>query len=439
MRPVVLITVDCLRADHLGCYGYERPTSPNVDRFAEGATVFEHSYANCPGTRWAFQSLHTGVSSLHVDGLGIPEGYAPVARQFSDAGFETGGFAVNGFVSRDYRYDEGFDHFYSVEDTQGERGLVGRVGSWVDDAVDSELVKEYVLRPAHDWLQSAGTDENNRFQPAHSDADTVDRAVTFVEERGDRPFFLWVHLMDAHTPYGYWPEHLRALRGDADLEHTIHPGKEGKVEHGREPPREVIDTYDAGIRSADEQIDRLVDAVPDDATVVVTGDHGEEFGQYGDFHNRSLYSSMTQVPIVVRSPDLEAGRSRTPAQHLDIPPTLLHAAGIEVPDHWEGSPLQTLDRDADAPVFFGFDAEELGVRAGEWKYVESPDGAALYRVPHHGAEGDPVEEAERLAELRTTLREYESEQTVGTGRSKLRGDDDLSEDVEENLEDLGYL
>ena len=126
--------------------------------------------------------------------------------------------------------------------------------------------------------------------------------------------------MDAHTPYGYWPEHLKALRGDADIEHTIDPGSEELIEVGEEPPSEVIDAYDAGIRSADEQIGRLLKVIPEETTVVFTGDHGEEFGRFHPFHYASLYGTMTQVPLIVRDDTLEAGRSEMPAQHLDIPP-----------------------------------------------------------------------------------------------------------------------
>jgi arylsulfatase A-like enzyme len=113
---IVLLTVDCLRADHVGCYGYDRPTTPNIDAFAESATRFENSYSNCPGTRWAFQSLHTGVSTIRFDGLGIPGEYESLAELFQAAGYATGGFAVNGYVSRDYNYDAGFDTYYSVQE-----------------------------------------------------------------------------------------------------------------------------------------------------------------------------------------------------------------------------------------------------------------------------------------------------------------------------------
>lgn len=116
MTSVVLLTVDCLRADHVGAYGYSRPTTPNIDKFVSEATKYTYAYSNCPGTRWAFQSLHTGVSTIRFNELGIPKNYESLSRHFKQAGYATGGFAVNGYVSRDFNYDAGFDTYYSVKE-----------------------------------------------------------------------------------------------------------------------------------------------------------------------------------------------------------------------------------------------------------------------------------------------------------------------------------
>lgn len=440
MGPIVFVTVDCLRSDHVGCYGYDRPTTPHIDEFATSAKLYSNAYANCPGTRWAFQSLHTGLSTIRIDGLGIPEGYEPLAARCKDEGYATGGFAVNGFVSREYGYDVGFDTFYSVSDSSERSGLLKQVGKRIDKILNNEFMRTNFLLPVYEYLWSSGSSQHDRFQPAHSDTDTVDRAVEFVKQHQNDPYFLWVHLMDAHTPYGYWPEHLREVRGNTDINHTVHPGREGKVSLGQEPPQDVIDTYDAGIRSADEQIGRLLDITPDNATIVITGDHGEEFGRYRGFHNESLYSSMTHVPIIIRAPGIESGKSDVPVQHLDIPPTLLYAAGIPVPDYWEGEPLQVVDRGADFPVFFSLDSDRIGVRRGEWKYIEEDGESELYNFPHDGREVDPVDDSKMETELRKLVNDYRSSSNSMKGnRSKLVSDDDLSEDIEENLRELGYL
>lgn len=110
LPSTLLLSVDCLRLDHVGCYGYERPTTPNIDSFAADSTGYRFGYSNCPGTRWAFQSIHTGLYADQIDGLGIPDGYRDqIARRFREAGYSTFGIAHNGFLSRNYGYHEGFD------------------------------------------------------------------------------------------------------------------------------------------------------------------------------------------------------------------------------------------------------------------------------------------------------------------------------------------
>jgi arylsulfatase A-like enzyme len=256
-------------------------------------------------------------------------------------------------------------------------------------------------------------------------------------------------MMDAHTPYGYWPEHLRAIRGDADVDHSINPGLEDRVVEGEPADPDVVDTYDACVRRTDAEIGRLLEAVDDDTTVVVTGDHGEEFGRFGGFHQASLYSSMTDVPILVRPADGTAlADADTPVQHLDIPATLLAAAGADVPDHWEGDALGSAaahERTEDWPVFFSLSHEQTAVRAGRWKLMEEAGRRQLFDLVDGEGETTPSEDAERREELGGLLDGYQRllrDERVGEGQGDLEEahrDGELSPEIEENLEDLGYL
>lgn len=455
MLPVVLMTVDCLRADHLGCLGYNRPTSPNIDEFATSATVYTNSYANCPGTRWALQTLHTGLPTNRIDGIGVPDDYQPLASYFQQAEYTTGGFVNNGFGSREYGYDTGFDTFYSVSEVASDFGILKQFGKKVDNSIRSDILRDRLLALMNDFLSaSTSSDSENKFSPSHSDEDTVNKALDFIHEHQGESYFLWVHLMDAHTPYGYWPEHLSELRGDADINHVINPGAEGGVTPGEGPSQEVIDTYDAGIRSADQQIGRVLSELSDDATVVITGDHGEELGHYGYFHWTSFYSSMTQIPIIIRDSELKPDRQEMPVQHLDIPPTLLHSAGVESPEHWEGDTLQTTDRGREHPIFFVFNRDRVAVRTGDWKFIsdshgdEGTDvpakyrrqGSKLFSAPDGGPERENVENEEVKKRCEGLVEKFlNTSGKIAQGHADLEEDDDLNEGVSKNLEDLGYL
>ena len=151
---ITLITVDCLRADHVGCYGYHRPTTPNIDAFAAEAIRFKHSYANCPGTRWALQSLHTGVYTNQIEGIGIPQGVTSLAAYFRERGYATGGFANNGFLTREYNYDIGFNEFHDVTNFSQQRHPVERFGHWVNDTLANERLRTGVLEPLHAVFRS---------------------------------------------------------------------------------------------------------------------------------------------------------------------------------------------------------------------------------------------------------------------------------------------
>ncbi|QHS17312.1 sulfatase-like hydrolase/transferase [haloarchaeon 3A1-DGR] len=437
-KSAVLITVDCLRADHVGCYGYERDTTPRIDEFCKDATVFLNSYANSPGTRWALQTIHMGVWSNQIDGLGVTkEGY-PLARQFQKNGFKTAAFANNGFLSEDYGYDCGFDVFKGVKtfaDNQGKFERMTRV-------MDSIVKNVEGIIPFLEQLYRISEKFVSKISSGHlSDRETVEYALDWIDSKkaADEPFFAWIHLMDAHTPYKRHDDHLKEIRGDTDVSHVVHPGRTGDVTPGIEPPDRVIDAYDTGIRSADQQIGRILDRLDDDTTVVLTGDHGEEFGEFGEFHEASVYSSFTQVPLIVRDTNMEKGTTETPAQHLDIPPTLCRSLHIPIPEQWVGEPLQDTKRGTVDPLFFQIE-DEYAVRTDEWKLI-SDEEHRLYRVSHMKSEKNDITSEypdvyDRLQEL---LVEHQATMADTEISSKISGYDGISQEVENNLDELGYL
>lgn len=248
--------------------------------------------------------------------------------------------------------------------------------------------------------------------------------------------------MDAHTPYARWDKHLVELRGDTDIQHVIEPHSD--IVEGMTPPEAVIDAYDAGIRSADEQIAQVLDVLDDSAVVAITGDHGEEFGRYNPFHDPSIHSSMTQVPLLIRADGIESGRvAAYPVQHLDVAPTLVDAAGHTPSATWQGESLRSIERDENEPIFFGV-SDERAVRVSDWKLIRRATDE-LYETPHHDddAENVAADYPEKRDELAALLNEHEdwlAKNRIGAGEQALGdGVSDLSETTRENLEELGYL
>jgi arylsulfatase A-like enzyme len=322
----VLISIDTLRADHLGAYGYSRPTSPNLDRLAAGGVVFENARSTAPWTLPAHASLLTGLApSRH--GVRTPEhrlgADVPVlAEVLSDAGWTTAGVVNSRYLGRAFGLDRGFDHFEAIRPPA---------------ATEASSVES----PARRWLE------------AHA---------------GGAPFFLFVHFYDVHSDYGASPE-IEALMapgpagGIRGRTEELQAVRRGDRQLDAADLERVVALYDAGIRQVDEAIGRLLETldelgVSERTWVVVTSDHGEEFLEHGGvLHGRTHYRELLHVPLLWRGPGVPAGvRIEAPVSLVDVVPTVI--AGLGLSDH---PPVDGVDL---APLLAGSSPE-----SGSGRYI----------------------------------------------------------------------
>lgn len=373
-RPnVLLITIDTLRADHLGAYGYARPTSPKIDAFAARSTVFENAHSSASWTLPSLSSIHTSLlSTTHgcwkISSRLEPE-FTTAAEILRDVGYDTAMVACHIFLSAQYGLQQGFTH------------------------VDDELV-----RPPSDAAE------------AISSPGVTERGVRFLERKAaageDAPWFLWLHYFDPHDTY---------------LPHEGFSETFGIVEE--------IDLYDGEIAFTDHYVglvlQRLAElGLEDETIVVITSDHGEEFGEHGfKRHGYSLYQEAVRIPLVVRVPGAASGRVPEVVGNVDVLPTLLEACGIELKSvqgatcahELEGRSLlgairgtRALEpREVVAEVRW-HDGQDLRmVRDGAWKLIEDQskdqtrDQSALYDLGADPAEATDLREsaAARAKEL----------------------------------------
>jgi arylsulfatase len=305
---VVLITIDTLRPDHLGAYGYPRPTSPHLDALAAESRVFHHAYSHGPATVIAVPALLTGRHPREsCDGVG---GVAPavhtIAERLRDAGYRTGAVVSNSVLGPHYRgFSEGFEHY------------------------DARLDVPERARPTMERLAP----------------NTATAALEWIDATRDRPVFLWVHFQDPHGPYDPPAEHARLFVTDrpsgAVLPVNDGVGGFGGIPRyqfldGRRDAGGYIDRYDAEIHFADEHVGRLIDGlrqrrVLDDAIVVVSSDHGEALGENGYYftHGEDLQPVLLRVPLIVFDTRTRArGRVGAIVQHMDVAPTVLRRVGV---------------------------------------------------------------------------------------------------------------
>jgi len=353
---VIVYLVDTLRADHTTPYGYKRRTTPELEKFATDAVVFENGIAHASWTKPSVASLMTSrlPSRHHAVQLRDPldSGQVTMAEMLDAKGFATGAVIANSVIyDRDSNFQQGFDVFAGLHGLEGERSKV----------VDTRLV--------------------------------VDRALEFLDSRRGLPTFLYVHTMDPHVPYS------PPAPFDTMFEPKATPGHSGmdpRYDFKEPLDRErLIAQYDGDIAYGDQQFGRFIDEVKkrgiyDDALIFFVGDHGEEFQDHGGWlHGRSVFDELIHVPMIVKFAGNQGARSRIPQMVAlsDVLPTILEAVGMPVPDPPAiiGRPLQGVAF-AKAPEqtvvseisHRGFVSS--GIRTGQAKYIRrfSPQADELY-------------------------------------------------------------
>ncbi len=368
---VIVYLVDTLRADHTTPYGYKRKTTPELDKFAADAVVFESAIAHASWTKPSVASLMTSrLPSRHrAVQLRDPldSGQVTLAEMLDGRGFATGAAIANSVVyDKDSNFQQGFDVFAGLHGIEGERSKV----------VDTRLV--------------------------------VDKALEFLDSRRGLPTFLYVHTMDPHVPYAP-PAPFDTMFEPHPL--PDHPGVDPRTDYKEPEDRErLIAQYDGDIAYGDQQFGRFVAelkkrGIYDDALIFFVGDHGEEFLDHGGWlHGRSVFDELIHVPMIVKFAGNQGANSRV-AQMValsDVLPTVLEACGMPVPDPPAiiGRPLQgvAFSKAPEQTVVSeishrGFVSS--GIRTGQAKYIRrfSPQADELY----FDLTRDPKEESNLMA------------------------------------------
>lgn len=322
---VLLIVLDTVRAFNLELYGYERATMPTLTRFASGGTTFDRAFSTAPWTLPSHGSMFTGhwAHELRADWMQPLEAGPPtIAEALGRAGYYTAGISANtNYVSAEVGLARGFVTF---EDYVLSPGLLLRNSSLVRVVSRNRMVKRFL--GAEDALGRKGAAGINR------------SAIRFLDQRPvDRPFFLFLNYYDAHRPYLPPSPYDRMFvptgtEPDPRPVRTAQPGDTARVEK----TAWAVNAYDGGLAFLDRELGQLLAdlnrrGLLDSTVVIITSDHGEEFGEHGLFdHGNSLYRQALQVPLVVRFPPrLPAGaRVGTAVSLRDLPATILDLAGI---------------------------------------------------------------------------------------------------------------
>jgi arylsulfatase A-like enzyme/Tfp pilus assembly protein PilF len=386
--PVILISIDTLRADHLPVYGYGAGSTPALDRLARSGVVFDEAYSQCPLTLPSHTSLLTGRLPFHHgvrDNIGytVADDERTLAARFKEAGYATGG-AVSSYV---LRHQTG----------------IGRGFDFFDDA-----------------MEVAGTGESLS-ETQRDGRLTVDALAGWVDAHADQPVFAFLHLYEPHAPYAPPPSHVMAQ------------------------------PYDGEIAYADELVGRFIDRLTarglfDRSILAVVSDHGEGLGDHGEAeHGLLLYREALRVPLIVRLPggQRRGGRIGGPVGLVDVAPTLLELAGAPA-DGVDGQSLVsalTSRRAADRTVYsetlyprlhFGW-SDLASAVDGRYHYIRAPK-PELYDMASDPRERTSIAEARRSTA--DALAAWLERTTAG---SPVAEPAKVDADVRERLKALGYI
>jgi arylsulfatase A-like enzyme len=373
---LVVIALDALRADHLGCYGYERPTSPAIDALAKDGLLFTNAYSPSSWTLPSFVSMMTSLDSPE-HGVWDPERHslstsaATLASVLKAHGYETAAFVPGPWFDPRYGLARGFDLY---------------------------------LNP-----------KPRRRSNPYSLAQVLPEALRWISERKKRPFFLFLYAFEPHAPYtAPRPYRHRFDEGGGELVDELGPDLSFTLAYNGEWSREwgpapsekylsaielvrndararahVTSHYDERIAYADSMIARLLrrledSGLADDTTVILTSDHGEELGERGRFgHNKALWNSVLRVPLIIRLPRRRFAGARAPesVSLTDLAPTALAALDLPAARSFRGKSLLPLAQGlgGDRVAFSSTDHDGrrhslFAVTQGTWRLVDDGTG-----------------------------------------------------------------
>lgn len=426
-KNVILLSIDTLRADHMGCYGYTRNTTPTLDMLSKEGYLFKNVTSTSSWTAPAMASLFTTLMpSQHHIKHGVcksgsiygqeilDESYTTLAEVVKEHGFMTLGISSNPHLTEELGFAQGFNYF---------------------------MVCKF------------------------HDAEEVTKAAVELTARhvDGKPFFLWVHYFDPHWPYikqepwiyDYAPEYSDELKQFYSM-NLPKVRTAAKIEKGSSILQKLVALYDSEINYVDQSIGKLLSTIPrsEDTMIIVVSDHGEGFLEHNSLdHGYQLYGESINVPLIIKYPSQGSGTKsfHAPCSIIDIPPTILDWLGIKNTYHFQGKSLIPLitgkvtdETNATNRIILSelnrFGKDLVSVRIGTWKYIRD----LKYRKEElYNLSADPGETTNIIRKeprLHGEMKEKLSEWLTTVRKPKVKSKRiELDPESIEKLKSLGYI
>ncbi len=389
---VILLTIDCLRADHLDCYGYRKQTAPNIARLADRGVLFMDVFSAGPYTKASFKTILTGLYPFTKGGYHTIEHLVTLPEFFKKLNYKTYAIPNNVLLNRESGYSKGFDVYIDpIRKYSEHKELLRRMGGARILRLLDKIAPKLAERIRIHFVEN----------PYLKAKDVVSLMIKCIIDAGRKPFFIWAHFMDTHFPYTYLPKIYFSINGE-----KIEKAKLIKINRSieryirfnenlkSELIAKIIKLYDAEIRYIDICLGKLIGfldkiSLLDSTIIVITADHGEEFMEHGAFGHSGeknishLYQELLRVPLIIYHPNYASYIVKNSVSSADIVPTILNEIGMST-NSFDG--MRILSRDVPKNRILISEASlynyrrgvlkigpsekiSMAVRIGNWKYI----------------------------------------------------------------------
>jgi len=415
---VILVSIDTLRANLLSCYGYDKMTSPNIDKFREDSVLFRKCIAQAPSTLASHASIFTSLIPSHHQAsfakmTALPKEVITMTEVLKANGYETISFNDGGQLAPNFGLDQGFDLYRS----------------------------------------------SNKKKATLYFRDIVKSSIDWIVRNSEKKFFLFLHTYEAHSPYTPKKKYLDLFEtnysGDLPMHTTERIAQRinnGRIKITQEDTLHIINTYNAEIRSMDESFGVFIDFLKkkelyDKTIIIFTSDHGEEFYDHGVMasHSHTLFDELLHIPLIIKFANSKfASREiENLVRSIDMMPTLLDLVNIKIPENLEGVSLIPMikGRGKNEDLFAISERDMIETLQDEcWSIMY--DKWKLYNSRLYDLEKDPFERIDissEHAELKTILRKKAIQFIKQIRITQQKEKVELDETELEKLKALGYI
>jgi len=406
---VIWITIDALRADHMGLYGYPRNTTPNIDEFAKKSVIFRYSFTQWPKTTQSMASFLTGRYPRETGVINeiqrVSDRNVFISEILQSRGYLTAAINTNGNVGSTANFNQGFDEFYDI---------------W---------------RP------------NRIYHRYSADVVTSNAVLPWLEINKSQRFFLRVHYIDPHNPYHPKPPYNKVFVDDEYYGTEYMPPKTSKFTVNKSA-NYLISQYDGEIALADNEVGKVLRYLADSglfnkSIVIISADHGESLDEHGLYfqHGRDLYSPCLRVPLILYHPKLQHKIIEQPVGLINIAPTILDVLGenISKTQFSEKSLIPLINGDVnDLGGVFSEDGRFYSVVHGEYKLIlnRKTHQKTLLKYTEDPEELHPITDAEMTGRLLKEIKVHKKRQRFTKAKAEPL---EMDKELKAHLKSLGYL